>query len=156
MGKACQNFSRCLEVQCQPGSSSAGAQHPQCHLACLLCVLEASASTSWNLKTRSFSFLFSLYFFFPPPPAPPSPSLSDLLIFMNVLPTSCKCTECVSSAERGQQRASDPLDLELHSCESPCGRWEMKSGPTQGQPVFVIAEPSPQPLFSSFELVLII
>ncbi|CAO2632805.1 Fms-related tyrosine kinase 3 ligand, partial [Lemmus lemmus] len=50
MGKACQNFSRCLEVQCQPGSGSAGAQHPQHHLACLLCVLEASASSSWNLK----------------------------------------------------------------------------------------------------------
>ncbi|XP_057616946.1 fms-related tyrosine kinase 3 ligand isoform X2 [Chionomys nivalis] len=57
MGKACQNFSRCLEVQCQPGSSSAGAQHPQCHLACLLCVLEASASTSWNLKQESSTLL---------------------------------------------------------------------------------------------------
>lgn len=140
MGKACQNFSRCLEVQCQPGSSSAEAQHPQCHQACLLCVLEASASTSWNLN-QGLS-LFSL-FFFPPPPAPPS--LSNLLIFMSALPTSCKCTECVSSAERGQQRASDPLDLELHSCGSPCGCWEMKSGPMQGQPVLVAAEPPPSP-----------
>ncbi|XP_049977355.1 fms-related tyrosine kinase 3 ligand isoform X2 [Alexandromys fortis] len=85
MGKACQNFSRCLEVQCQPGSSSAEAQHPQCHQACLLCVLEASASTSWILKQESSTLL-------PPKnpvaleatghPEPPSSHLFFLLLLL--------------------------------------------------------------------------
>ncbi|EDM07399.1 rCG54594, isoform CRA_a [Rattus norvegicus] len=48
IGKACQNFSRCLEVQCQPGNSSPRAQHPPVppgSQPCLLCLPEASAST---------------------------------------------------------------------------------------------------------------
>ncbi|XP_041508574.1 fms-related tyrosine kinase 3 ligand isoform X3 [Microtus oregoni] len=86
MGKACQNFSRCLEVQCQPGSSNAENQHPQYHQACLLCVLEASASTSWNLKQESSTLL--------PPKNPvaleatgrPEPPSSHLFFLLLLLP----------------------------------------------------------------------
>lgn len=44
----------------------------------------------------------------------------------------CVSTMSVPGAHRGQERASDPLDLELQSaCELPYARWESNLGPRE-------------------------
>jgi hypothetical protein len=41
-----------------------------------------------------------------------------------------------------QKRASDPI---TDSCETPCGCWELNSGPLEDQSVVLTSEPSLQP-----------
>ena len=41
---------------------------------------------------------------------------------------------------------SDSLDLELQSCELPCGCWELNLGPLEEQSVLLTTESSHQPL----------
>ena len=49
-------------------------------------------------------------------------------------------THC--SLQTHQKRASD---LITDGCETPCGSWELNSGPLPDQTVFLTAEPSLQP-----------
>jgi hypothetical protein len=43
-----------------------------------------------------------------------------------------------------QKRASDPI---TDGCESPCGSWELNSGPLEEQPMLLSYERSLQPSF---------
>ena len=45
-------------------------------------------------------------------------------------------------------KVSDPLELELDSCELPCGYWVLNLEPLEEQSVLLTAEPSLQPYFS--------
>ena len=45
-----------------------------------------------------------------------------------------------------QKRASDALELKLHTCQSLCGRWEKNLDPPENQPVLLITKSFPQPL----------
>ena len=47
----------------------------------------------------------------------------------------------------GQKRVLNPLELELDSCELPCGCCKLNLGPLEEQPVLLTAEPSLQPEF---------
>ena len=46
-----------------------------------------------------------------------------------------------------QKRASD---LITDGCESPCGCWDLNSGPLEEQAVLLTTEPSPQPHHVAF------
>jgi hypothetical protein len=52
-----------------------------------------------------------------------------------------------SCLQTHQKRA---LVLITDGCESPCGCWELNSGPLEEQSVLLIAEPSLQPPFQIF------
>lgn len=41
----------------------------------------------------------------------------------------------VPDAQRGQKRVLNPLELEVHVCELPCGCLELSLGPLEEQPV---------------------
>lgn len=43
------------------------------------------------------------------------------LPYMGVLPAYMSLISCMPGASGGKKRASDPLELELDSCELPCG-----------------------------------
>ena len=58
----------------------------------------------------------------------------DLLISCICIYNSCLQTH--------QKRASDPI---TDGCKSPCGCWELHSGPLEEQSVLLTAEPSFQP-----------
>lgn len=47
----------------------------------------------------------------------------------------------MSGAYRGQKRAMDLLQLELHDCELSCGCWESNPGSLQKQSVLLTSEP---------------
>jgi hypothetical protein len=47
-----------------------------------------------------------------------------------------------SCLQTHQKSASDPI---TNGCESPCGLWELNSGPLEEQSVLLTAEPSLQP-----------
>ena len=49
------------------------------------------------------------------------------------------------SLQTHQKRASDPI---TDGCESPCGCWELNSGPLEDQSVLLTPEPSLQPIYS--------
>jgi len=46
------------------------------------------------------------------------------------------------SSDTHQKRASDPI---TDGCETPCGCWELNSGPLEGQSVLLTTESSLQP-----------
>ena len=50
---------------------------------------------------------------------------------------------------RHTRRASD---LITDGCEPPCGCWDLNSGPLEEQSVFLTTEPSLQPLFLLFKI----
>ena len=45
----------------------------------------------------------------------------------------CLCTSCVPDAHTVQDAVSEPLGLELLSCEQLCGCWELSPGPQEAQ-----------------------
>jgi hypothetical protein len=63
---------------------------------------------------------------------------------MGVCPHICLCMLHVCG---GQKRVLNPLELELDSCELPCGCCKLNLGPLEEQPVLLTAEPSLQPEF---------
>jgi hypothetical protein len=46
------------------------------------------------------------------------------------------------SSDTPEERASDPM---TDGCETPCGCWELNSGPLEEQSVLLTAESSSQP-----------
>ena len=45
----------------------------------------------------------------------------------------------------GQKRAPDCMVISLDACKSPCGCWELNSGPLEEQLVLLTSEPSLRP-----------
>lgn len=62
----------------------------------------------------------------------------------------CMHTSRMPGANRGQERASDPPELQLLSCGLPCGRWGPKFF-LQGETVFLTIETSLQLLIFTFK-----
>lgn len=65
------------------------------------------------------------------------------IICMSALPACILCAPCGCSACKGQKRAPDALELELHtgSCEGPFRCWEPNLGLLKKQQVLLTAEP---------------
>jgi hypothetical protein len=57
----------------------------------------------------------------------------------------CKYTSCL---QMHQKRVSDLLIMD--GCETPCGWWDLNSGPLKEQSVFLTTEPSLQPSSNDF------
>jgi hypothetical protein len=106
-------------------------------------------------------FFFSMLRVEPKPPAYQTlyhrPSFDWLIFhhyfcFILCMWVFCPCITCVS--ER-QKKVLDPLKLELHVCELPCGCWELNLDPLEEQPVFLTTEPTLWPLFDFLSWILL-
>lgn len=68
------------------------------------------------------------------------------ILFMCVCLGVCVCTPCVTSTQRGQKRAHDPLELELHAIVSHHAVLATKLQSSAGAVSAPSTEPSLQPL----------
>jgi hypothetical protein len=86
------------------------------------------------IHSQCFCFFLKIYLF---------------IICMSALPACILCAPCGCSACKGQKRAPDALELELHtgSCEGPFRCWEPNLGLLKKQQVLLTAEPSLQLCF---------
>lgn len=52
-------------------------------------------------------------------------------MFMSILSECVSVHQDVPDTQRGQKRASNPLELDAEGGEPPCGCWRSKSGPLE-------------------------
>jgi hypothetical protein len=68
---------------------------------------------------------------------------THIYIYTYIYVCVCVCVYVYGSClQTHQKRASDPI---TDGCESPCGCWELNSGPLEEQSVLLTTEPSLQP-----------